>query len=199
MKKLDSGFNWINLDQFERCWHKHTMTGKNGNWKTSRIICGDMSRETATRWRGPETWQQWSRKISREGVKLLLGNSNQGKHEGKRTAGKCVYCGNEHRSSSCTKVLSVANRREILKKNKRCYNCTGMGHSAANCRSKNCIKCGRKHHTSLCEKVLSSIPEKSHEKNYCVPNSSAKTIHATVNAKLNRQKVRIVIDTGVPT
>ena len=140
MKKLDSGFNWINLDQFERCWHKHTMTGKNGNWKTSRIICGDMSRETATRWRGPETWQQWSRKISREGVKLLLGNSNQGKHEGKRTAGKCVYCGNEHRSSSCTNVLSVDDRREILKKNKRCYNCTGMGHSAANSARKFCLQ-----------------------------------------------------------
>lgn len=36
---------------------------------------------------------------------------------------KCVYCGNEnHKSLNCTKVLRVADRREILKKGKLCYN-----------------------------------------------------------------------------
>ena len=38
----------------------------------------------------------------------------------------CVYCGNQgHRSAECTRVLTIANRPEYLKRNKLCFNCTG--------------------------------------------------------------------------
>jgi hypothetical protein len=56
---------------------------------------------------------------------------------------KCVYCeSSEHRSSECSKVKEVSERREFLKKNRLCYNYTGGGHGAATCRSKNCAKSG---------------------------------------------------------
>ena len=62
----------------------------------------------------------------------------------------CVYCGNQgHRLAESTRVLTIANRREHLKRNKPCFNCTGKGHNANVCRSQNCAKCGGKHHTSI--------------------------------------------------
>ena len=55
---------------------------------------------------------------------------------------KCVYCNStNHRCSDCDKVKDVSERREILRKNKLCYNCTGSGHGAASCKSRNCRKC----------------------------------------------------------
>ena len=68
---------------------------------------------------------------------------------------KCVYCGNEnHKSFNCTKVSRVADRREILKNSKLCYNCTGKEHTATKCRSRNCTKCGQRHLTYQCEEQL---------------------------------------------
>ena len=136
-----------------------------------------------------------NRERFRERDKLLLGNNQNSR----RNDDKCVYCGNnQHKSSNCTKVLSVASRREILKRNKLCYNCTGSGHSASTCKSRNCLKCGQKHHTSICEKQQSTMPDQTSlsEKNLSASNSETTTIHATVKAKVNGQDVRIMIDTG---
>ena len=81
--------------------------------------------------------------------RLLFGNG----HSNKKSFDRCAYCGsNQHRSVNCTRVLSIANRRDILRKNKLCFNCTGQGHSASNCRSRSCAQCGQRHHTSLCER-----------------------------------------------
>ncbi|XP_028413677.1 uncharacterized protein LOC114536534 [Dendronephthya gigantea] len=122
-----------------------------------------------------------------------------------------VYCGNEkHKSSNCLKVLTVTSRREILKKNRLCYNCTGKGHTALTCRSRNCVKCGQKHHTSLCDSEESSMEKEksklgtentvkqSIEKNMSFSSNST-TLHPTVKAKVNDRVVRVMIDTGAST
>ena len=89
----------------------------------------------------------------------FLGN---GQERGKT---KCVYCGDEnHKSFNCTKVLRIADRREILKNSKLCYNCTGKGHTATKCRSRNCSKCGQRHHTSLCEERAPKTMDQDVEK-----------------------------------
>ena len=102
---------------------------------------------------------------------------------------KCVYCeSSEHRSSECSKVKEVSERREFLKKNRLCYNCTGGGHGAATCRSKNCAKCGCRHHTSLCSTEQTNLP-------YMI-GSAKETIHPTLVVISNEQKFRAMLDTG---
>ena len=124
----------------------------------------------------------------------LLFRNGQGNKKG---SDRCAYCGsNQHRSVNCTRVLSIANRRDILRKNKLCFNCTGQGHSASNCRSRSCAQCGQRHHTSLCERQLSTMGEQASEKSMSAANSGTSTIHATVKGKINGEEVRIMIDTG---
>jgi len=68
------------------------------------------------------------------------------------TGRECVYCKGEHYSASCEVITSVPARRDILKKEGRCYVCLARGHRATQCRSsKRCRKCNHRHHQSLCE------------------------------------------------
>ena len=73
---------------------------------------------------------------------------------------KCAYCNaDNHISSSCNKITTVNERKNILKEKKLCYNCTGKYHSATECRSKrSCNNCNQRHHTSICNKQMESVP-----------------------------------------
>ena len=124
--------------------------------------------------------------------KLFMENSYQRKKS-------CIYCGiQDHRSAECTKVLTIASRREYLKRNNLCFNCTGKGHNVNFCRSRNCNKCGGKHHTSICNKLESTMPEtsgkSSTEKNFGA--SSGLALHMMVKGIVNGQEVRIMVDNG---
>ena len=67
----------------------------------------------------------------------------------------CVYCKDKnHKSSECSKVTTVSERRQILAKHRLCFNCTGENHRAAECPSKrSCQQCDRRHHTSICDRT----------------------------------------------
>ena len=57
-----------------------------------------------------------------------------------------------HFSAACKKVVSVKERKEILKRLGRCYNCLRPNHRVRDCEShRNCRYCHHKHHQSLCE------------------------------------------------
>ena len=63
----------------------------------------------------------------------------------------CVYCKGEHYSASCEKVKEVTARKDVLRKEGRCFLCLANGHRVSNCSSpRRCRRCGRKHHQSLC-------------------------------------------------
>ena len=117
-------------------------------------------------------------------------------------ANRCVYCDStNHSSVNCTKVLTVAARRDLTRRKNLCYNCTGDNHLVSACRSRPCKYCGQRHHTSLCERRMSTVPEKgsvpaSTEKNMSATTWSTSTLHATVRAMVNGQEARIMIDTG---
>ena len=65
---------------------------------------------------------------------------------------KCVYCGEVRYSAACKKVVNVKERKEILKRLGRCYNCLKPNHRLRDCEShRNCRYCHHKHHQSLCE------------------------------------------------
>ena len=119
-----------------------------------------------------------------------------------RRLNSCVYCGlSNHRSLDCFKMLDVASRKDFLKKNKLCFNCTGFGHIAANCGSRGCNKCSGKHHTSVCDAVPTlniqdqaiTRPNAEQGKRAIHANTA---IHATLVAKVNGIPARVMIDSG---
>ena len=60
---------------------------------------------------------------------------------------KCVFCQNERYSASC----DAAQRKNILERDKRRFNCLRFGHEAKNCRNpKTCRHCHQWHHQSIC-------------------------------------------------
>jgi len=64
----------------------------------------------------------------------------------------CVYCHQNHFSASCTKVVNLKDRKDILMKSGRCFNCLRGNHKSKDCdSSKNCRYCHRRHHQSICE------------------------------------------------
>ena len=119
-----------------------------------------------------------------------------------QTSSACVYCSSsDHRSKDCTKILNSASRREILKRNKLCYNCTKSSHMAAQCRSRGCGKCSGRHHTSLCDKVSTTLPpeqateQKRPTDRFYGALEVQTTLHATVIAKINGVQARVMLDT----
>jgi len=65
----------------------------------------------------------------------------------------CPLCGLSHQLARCERYQSkpANQRKDIVIKNKRCFNCLAP-HPAKKCTSvKRCLKCGKKHHTSIHE------------------------------------------------
>ena len=65
-----------------------------------------------------------------------------------------VYCDKpDDKSIDCGSVTKPGERRQILQRKRLCFNCTGSGHRASECKSRSkCRVCDRKHHSSICEK-----------------------------------------------
>lgn len=63
----------------------------------------------------------------------------------------CPVCDRPHLAISCSKftVLTIQERRDLIKKKKLCFNCMQPNHTANTCPSSNCKKCNQKHHTLL--------------------------------------------------
>ena len=65
---------------------------------------------------------------------------------------ECSYCQQSHSPTSCSSVIDVASRKQILKTSGRCFNCLRKNHISRDCKSSSrCQKCRRKHHTSICD------------------------------------------------
>ena len=63
----------------------------------------------------------------------------------------CVYCDHDHNSVDCQQYLTTDDRRRKLSEKQLCFNCTGQGHRAIDCKSRTgCKICQRRHHTSIC-------------------------------------------------
>ena len=73
----------------------------------------------------------------------------------------CVYCERGHPSGSCTTIVDVTARKELLRKSGRCYVCLRRHHLSRDCRSKfNCRKCRGRHHVSICSRSANKSTEK---------------------------------------
>lgn len=64
---------------------------------------------------------------------------------------RCVYCEQEHQSTSCTVVTDVTARKEALRKSGRCYVCLRRHHISSDCRSTG--NCSGRHHVTICPRT----------------------------------------------
>ncbi|KAJ8974333.1 hypothetical protein NQ317_002516 [Molorchus minor] len=71
------------------------------------------------------------------------------------TDNKCVFCdSNTHITMKCrNKNLTIEQKRDILKRNSRCYKCTKPNHTARECRTTHliCEHCKGRHSTVMCD------------------------------------------------
>ncbi|EFP00902.1 hypothetical protein CRE_10685 [Caenorhabditis remanei] len=106
-----------------------------------------------------------SEKSSKETSKIRTSNnystnnSNNGKSKSKENGRDtdrpktCVYCkADGHWGFECVKVSTAKERKDILKSEERCIQCTMKGHNLDNCRRKRkCYHCKEiGHHSSIC-------------------------------------------------
>ena len=92
---------------------------------------------------------------------------------------KCAFCQNEHYSASCDVVKEIAQRRNILERDKRCLNCLQFGHNAMECQNpKTCRHCQERHHQSIC-----SLLDQPRLKPRDVPTEETKITTTTVGSK----------------
>lgn len=64
---------------------------------------------------------------------------------------ECPLCEASHYLAKCDHYLSKTpkQRREVVAKYRRCFNCLGL-HAASKCSNpRRCMKCGKKHHTTI--------------------------------------------------
>ena len=72
----------------------------------------------------------------------------------------CSFCSQPHPSSDCGSVTDVGERKRILVKAGRCYNCLKKGHIGRDCRSPSkCSNCGGRHHLSICSRPKTNGPQ----------------------------------------
>ena len=93
------------------------------------------------------------------------------------------------------KVITITVRKEMIKKQKMCYNCCKFGYQASKYHSKGCRKCGAKHHTSIYDKINSTKFEEDKLKSLRTIETKS-VIHPTVIYDANGVKARALIDTG---
>jgi len=70
-------------------------------------------------------------------------------YAGKET--NCAFCLGGHKHEECKKVKQVSERKRMLLKYGRCFNCIRKGHVPKDCKTVvNCKFCKGKHHSCLC-------------------------------------------------
>ena len=132
---------------------------------------------------------------------------------GKEGGKKCPFCSEEHLPENCDKVKDPLERKKVLFKNARCFNCFIPGHRVFQCRSKApCKICKGKHHHAICSSSSQdketqpkpSAPSLDPNANVWVGNTGSEgsvalqTALAKVDAKKegNDVTVRVLFDTG---
>ena len=84
----------------------------------------------------------------------LLSSSN-------RKSYSCAFCRGSHSTAECNVVTDTQERKNILKRQGRCFLCLRSGgHLAKNCTSNiKCFNCNLNHHVALCHKKYDGISE----------------------------------------
>ncbi|VDL66940.1 unnamed protein product [Nippostrongylus brasiliensis] len=65
----------------------------------------------------------------------------------------CMYCGQPHKSTACTRYTTAQQRAAYLREHKLCLICASPRHTTEECKRRNCFECQGRHHTSCCFKA----------------------------------------------
>ena len=110
---------------------------------------------------------------------------------------RCLFCQSpDHKAVNCDKVVSIEARKKVFLDKRMCFNCSGIGHRAGECKSKStCQVCHARHNTSLCDNTQSQVQtrEPGMTANH-IGNSAV--IHPVVVVKINGYKFRALLDSG---
>ena len=112
---------------------------------------------------------------------------------------QCAFCNERHYSASCDKVVTVNERKAILKKAGRCFRCLYRGHNARDCKGpRNCRHCNRQHHQSICMEHESKTraPEQGRETD---PKKQDGTPEVTATAPTRTNERRVLLQTARAT
>ena len=109
----------------------------------------------------------------------------------------CLFCQSpDHKAVNCDKVVSVEARKKVFLEKRMCFNCSGIGHRAGECKSKStCQVCHARHNTSLCDNTQfqAQTREPGMTANH-IGNSAV--IHPVVVVTINGYKFRALLDSG---
>ena len=93
------------------------------------------------------------------------------------TPAPCCYCGQPHYPTDCDTITTVDARKQLLRRNGRCFSCLRRGHLSRDCRSASrCRGCRGRHHTSICESSSTSKPINRGSSQSHTPNSGSSTV-----------------------
>ena len=123
---------------------------------------------------------------------------------------QCVYCDGEHFSASCPKITTVKDRRDILLRSGRCFNCLKTRHKSRECNSlQNCRYCHKRHHQSICDQspALKKTSDDADKTKSTTASASSKasrgrkvillqTARAVAINGTERASIRILLDSG---
>ncbi|GBN44277.1 hypothetical protein AVEN_211376-1 [Araneus ventricosus] len=91
---------------------------------------------------------------------------------------KCIYCGELHDSENCMQ-LDLDAKRDVLKKQARCYLCLKPKHRINECRRRQwCENCSKKHNKSICSQ-LENKPNKNEDNEIVSAISHCKDINTS--------------------
>ena len=112
---------------------------------------------------------------------------------------KCAYCLGEHSHEDCKKITEVNERKQLIRKCRRCFICLKKGHISKICSSNvNCSACGKRNHRYICEGTR--VPTDHVQSNHSILGSQGRvalqTAQALVKGVKGSPKVRVLFDTG---
>ena len=78
----------------------------------------------------------------------------------------CAFCKGSHLSQRCMTVTSIEARRDIVRRENRCFVCLKQNHMSRDCRLRfhNCVNCNQRHNIALCnqpQQVLGCVVQVS--------------------------------------
>ena len=130
----------------------------------------------------------------------------------KKSHASCTFCHGAHTTAECQVVTSLPERRNIFRKQGRCFLCLKRGsHLAKDCDADiKCFVCKRRHHVALCEQKYENLkpkvdaqPQKSVtpvEKTTSDTDSATSNCNCRyVNSKNTSEKHTVLLQTAVAT
>lgn len=110
---------------------------------------------------------------------------------------KCVYCGECHYSASCAKFKTSQERKGILLRSGRCFNCLKTNHKSRDCGStRTCRHCNRKHHQSICERVYPAGSNPGNNTETSDKGSNSEAISSTNTSSVTKSQRTILLQTA---